>query len=70
MEKRRIGQYLMDENKLTPQQLEQALSNQERRAQVGAKPMLGTVLVEMGLVNQQDLAFALERQQRDYGRVQ
>lgn len=38
MEKRRIGQYLMDENKLTPQQLEQALSNQEKRAQLAPSP--------------------------------
>lgn len=68
MEKRRIGEYLLDEKKITPQQLDQALSTQTRRSRIGAKPMLGTVLVEMGWINQNDLESALEQQQRQHGR--
>jgi hypothetical protein len=65
MERRRLGEYLIADKKLTSQQLEQALSVQATRATPSRVPTLGTLLVEMGWVNQQDIAFALEQQERD-----
>lgn len=69
MENRRIGEYLVDNKRITPQQLEQALATQTRRSEIGTKPLLGSVLMEMGWLNSQDLAFALETQERDKRRM-
>jgi hypothetical protein len=69
MENRRIGEYLIDDKRITPQQLQQALATQTERAQIGTKPLLGSILMEMGWLNSQDLAFALESQEREKRRM-
>jgi hypothetical protein len=69
-EQKRIGEYLIENNKISPQELEQALYIQSRRAQVGAKPLLGTVLLEMWRISEQDLDHALEQQAREHVLVQ
>ncbi|MBI4670385.1 MAG: hypothetical protein HY741_01785 [Chloroflexi bacterium] len=70
MEKQHIGEYLVVDKRLAPEELEHALYIQCRRAQVGAKPLLGTLLVEMGWVSQEDVAFALEQQAHEYSLVE
>ncbi len=64
-----IGEYLIAGERITPEQLQKALELQANSIQGGRMPLLGTVLVQMGAVNQQDLAFALEEQERDRMRV-
>lgn len=65
MDHRQIGDFLVTDKKISLQELERALYIQKRRAQVGTKPLLGTVLLENGWVNLQDLEFELVQQQRD-----
>ncbi len=69
MDKKLIGQYLIADNLITPGQLKQALELQATRIERGKMPLIGTVLIEMGAVNAQDLAFALAEQERDRMRV-
>jgi hypothetical protein len=64
-----IGEYLTAEKKITPEQLQKALQLQANSIQSGRMPLIGTVLVQMGALNDQDLAFALEAQERDRMRV-
>ncbi len=60
-----IGEYLLAEKKITPDQLQRALETQANSIQGGHMPLLGTILVEMGAVEERDLTAALERQARD-----
>ncbi len=69
MEIKRIGEYLMEQRKVTQQQIDRALETQASRLEGGHMPAIGTILVEMGLVTEHDIAFALERQERDRMRV-
>ncbi len=64
-----IGEYLIADNRITPEQLQKALELQANSIQGGRMPLLGTVLVQMGALHQHDLAFALEAQARDRMRV-
>lgn len=65
MTRRPIGEYLVAGKKISLQELEQALYIQSRRAQVGTKPMLGTVLLEMWRISEQDLRKALDEQMHE-----
>lgn len=69
MEKQLIGEYLIHDKLVTPEQLERALETQATRIERGKMPLVGTVLIEMGAVNAQDLAFALAEQERDRMRI-
>ncbi len=65
MEKKMIGQYLIEQKLVTPAQLERALAMQANQIVGGHMPLIGTILIEMGAVKEQDLAFALAEQERD-----
>ena len=69
MEKQLIGEYLVHDKLVTPVQLEKALEAQATRIERGKMPLVGTVLIEMGAINAQDLAFALAEQERDRMRI-
>ncbi len=62
---KRIGEYLVEENKLKPAQLERALELQANSISGGRMPLLGTILVGMGTIDQATLEQALERQEQD-----
>lgn len=69
MDKKLIGQYLIEEKRITPAQLEKALGIQGNQVDGGHMPLIGTVLIEMGALDEQTLAFSLARQERDRMRV-
>jgi len=69
MDKKLIGEYLIDSALITPEQLQQALELQAARTARGKMPLIGTILIEIGAVNAQDLVFALAEQERDRMRV-
>ncbi len=69
MDKKLIGEYLIDDDLITPEQLKQALELQAARMERGKMPLVGTILIEMGAVNAQDLAFTLAEQERDRMRI-
>ncbi len=65
MESKLIGQYMIDDKLISPAQLQKALETQANSLQSGTTPLIGTVLVQMGAVNEQDVTFELEKQERD-----
>ena len=65
MEKKLLGQYLVAARKLNDGQIQKALELQANSLMGGNTPLLGTVLVTMGLVNEQDVTEALQKQQAD-----
>ncbi len=65
MDRKLLGQYLMDNHKVTERQIQNALELQAMSLQGGNTPLIGTVLVAMGVANEQDVTSALERQERD-----
>ncbi|MCL4488059.1 MAG: hypothetical protein M1132_01390 [Chloroflexi bacterium] len=65
MDKKLIGEYLVEDHLINANQLEEALELQAVTLQGGTSPLLGTVLVQMGVVKEQDVTFALEKQERD-----
>lgn len=65
-----IGEYLIADGRITPAQVQKALEIQAESIQSGHIPLFGTILVQMGAVNEQDLAFALEHQERERMRIQ
>ncbi len=67
MDRKLLGQYLMDDHKITEQQIQNALELQAMSLQGGNTPLIGTVLVAMGVANEQDVTSALKRQERDRG---
>ncbi len=69
MEKRPLGEYLIKDHLITQPQLEKALALQANQLKGGTVPLLGTVLVQMGAVREQDITFALEEQERDRMRI-
>ncbi len=62
-----IGEYLIAEKKITPDQLQSALEIQANSIQGGRMPLLGTILVELGAVDERDLTETLARQERERG---
>lgn len=67
--KKLIGEYLLADHLITQEQLKTALESQANSIQGGRMPLLGTILVQMTALGEQDLAFALEEQERDRMRV-
>ncbi len=65
MEKKLIGEYLVADGKITHEQLQTALERQANSMSGGRMPLLGTVLVEMGAVQERELTAELEKQERD-----
>ena len=55
MEKKRLGEVLTDQGKLSAEDLEQVIA-----AQQGKVVRLGELLLERGLVSKEDIASALE----------
>ncbi len=65
MDRKLLGQYLMDDHKVTERQIQNALELQAMSLHGGNTPLIGTVLVAMGVANEQDVTSALQRQERD-----
>ncbi len=65
MDRKLLGQYLMDDHKVTEGQIQNALELQAMSLQGGNTPLIGTVLVAMGVANEQDVTSALKRQEHD-----
>lgn len=61
---KRFGEYLIDHNRITPAQLQQALELQILQP-IGDNAPVGKVLYQLGCIEEQDIAAALERQQSD-----
>jgi hypothetical protein len=64
VDKKKLGEYLREENKITDDQIQRALLIQANNLRGGNAPLLGTVLVQMGAVREQDVSAALEKQNR------
>ncbi len=60
-----IGEYLIAAKKITPAQLQKALELQANSIQGGRMPLLGTFLVQAGVLDEHDLDLALAQQERD-----
>ncbi len=69
MEKKMLGQYLLEDKLIDNSQLQKALETQANSLSGGNTPLLGTVLVQMGAVKEQDVTFELEKQERDRMRM-
>ncbi len=65
MGKKRIGEYLVSDKKISRQQLEHALQIQDRRSLVGTKPLLGALLLELWWIDDDDLDMALHEQAQE-----
>ena len=64
MDKKLIGQYLLADRKISEEQLQRALELQA--LQLGANtPLIGTVLVQLGALQEQDVTDALKQQESD-----
>lgn len=64
MDKKLIGQYLIDNKLVSKDQLQRALELQA--LQLGTNtPLIGTILVQMGALKEQDVTSALEQQHHD-----
>ncbi|HEV3310884.1 MAG TPA: DivIVA domain-containing protein [Chloroflexota bacterium] len=66
---KRVGQYLIDAGVLTREQLDEALDRQKRMSKAGFHVLLGTILEEMGAIDQQSLEAIILRQRLDEGSV-
>ena len=55
---RRIGELLIREKKITPQQLQEALEEQKRQ---GGQPKIGAILVKKGYITEETLTFFLSK---------
>ncbi len=69
MDKKPLGQYLLDEKVINADQLQKALQVQANSLSGGSTPLIGTVLVQLGAAKEQDITFALEKQERDRMRL-
>ena len=69
MERKLIGQYLLEDSKINETQIEKALEVQANSLHGGNTPLFGTLLVQMGAVREQDVTEALERQEIDRSRA-
>ncbi|MBI5035153.1 MAG: hypothetical protein HZB51_31900 [Chloroflexi bacterium] len=65
MDRKLLGEYLLDERSITQQQLERALQTQAMQNPAANPPLIGTILVEMGALNHDELKRVLDRQQQD-----
>ena len=65
MDKKLLGQYLVEDHKLSDAQIQKALEIQANSLNGANTPLLGTLLVRMGLIKEQDVTQALERQTHD-----
>ncbi|MBI4788004.1 MAG: hypothetical protein HY782_13280 [Chloroflexi bacterium] len=61
MDRKRFGDYLIDGNLVTPDQLQRALELQILQLP-GTNTRLGHVLVQLGAIEEQDVALILEQQ--------
>ncbi len=57
MEKKKVGEVLLEAGLITPEQLENALNLQK-----GKNKRIGRILVELGYINEMQVAEALSRQ--------
>ncbi len=64
-ERKPLGQYLLQEHLINQQQLDRALQVQANSFSGANTPLIGTVLVQMGALHEQDVTRALEMQERD-----
>ncbi len=64
MQCKRFGEYLIDGNRITPDQLKTALELQILQP-VGDGVPVGKVLYQLGCIEEQDIAAALEKQESD-----
>ncbi len=60
-----FGEYLIEDNLITRDQLQRALGIQSAIRQGRRFPLIGTVLVGMGAITSRDLNVAIQEQQRD-----
>lgn len=58
----RLGETLIEEGLITPEQLERALKYQQEQAAAGKRVLLGKALVTLGFVEQEDLDRAIANQ--------
>ncbi len=65
VQRKLIGEYLIEDGKITHDQLQEALETQANSMGGGRMPLIGTILVEGCGLNPRDLQAALERQERD-----
>ncbi len=65
VERKPLGQYLLQEQLINQQQLDRALQIQANAFSGANTPLIGTVLVQMGALHEQDVTAALEKQERD-----
>lgn len=69
MEKKPLGEYMIEDRLINRNQLEKALEMQANLLQGGTTPLIGTVLVQMGAAKEQDVTSELEKQERDRMRI-
>ncbi len=69
MQRRPIGQYLIEGKRLSHVQLEKALQIQAARKGDRHPPFIGMILVWMGAIKEHDITIALAEQQRDRSRM-
>jgi hypothetical protein len=58
----RLGEYLLEQGLLSPDQLEKALKRQTELAELGQRQLLGQTLVKLGFVDRETLDRAITRQ--------
>ena len=61
-----LGEYLLREGYITPQQLESALRRHSDLAKRGTPKLVGQVLVELGYISSRQLESGLKQQQLEY----
>jgi hypothetical protein len=66
---KRFGEYLVEDRRITRDQLARALSLQSAARQGRRLPLIGTILVGMGAITSQDLDVTLREQRLDRMRV-
>ena len=54
-----VGRYLVDNEKITQEQLEEALEHQKIEEKNGKKELLGQILVKMGYTTEEEIARAV-----------
>ncbi len=64
MQCKRFGEYLIDCDRITPDQLKKALELQVLQL-MGESVPVGKVLYQLGCIEEQDIAAALEKQELD-----
>ena len=62
MPRKRIGEYLVDARLVTPEQVQRALDLQALQLP-GTDALTGSVLVQLGIIQERDIALALSQQE-------